>query len=468
MPEDNELLCDTSEGPKWLPISRELARVLCPDSPPGVLPSNFNLALAPASLEEASRDLDVVGLPRLEQTGNGLVEAGVVSGFAVVAGEIDDGELEGEDDELVDVAQPGTQESSESRQLDRRGGGTVDVPSETGGVDEAPAAFDASPKVREPGVSGTGSQIGSDDPRADGPVTPIVPLTGGEAERQARRATSPSTSASQGRLRSYIVPEGRPTPSPGPSHDGISALDAAGIARVLRFEEEQGRQPKEMPHHHPGYDIESRVGEQVHRLIEVKSTAGPWDSYGVGLSSTQFASAQEHRGRYWLYVVEHAESDQEFKIHRIQNPAGRVDQFLLDAEWARVGEAHGLPDVEFFLQEDVQPYKGWVPLRRLTESPIESQNGARWVPCSNPEVALGWYAVQLLGHALEPTYPLGSVVLIRPASGEDPGEGTLVVAELWGDEDPETRAMTTVRHWWPETDRESKETLFVNLAGDSC
>jgi hypothetical protein len=115
------------------------------------------------------------------------------------------------------------------------------------------------------------------------------------------------------------------------------------MCRVLQFEESAGRLPSEMPHNHPGYDIEScsKVGA-VERYIEVKSLKGDWDTYGRGLSRSQFIKAQELKNRYWLYVVERAEQDN-FRISRIQNPAGRVGEFLYDDGWRDLAEADNIP-----------------------------------------------------------------------------------------------------------------------------
>ena len=93
-----------------------------------------------------------------------------------------------------------------------------------------------------------------------------------------------------------------------------------------------------MPHTHPGYDVESRnPSGTIERFIEVKSCPGDWDRKGVALTKTQFEKAMEMGDKFWLYVVEHAETGN-FNIIRIQNPGRLVNQFFYDDGWRVVGE----------------------------------------------------------------------------------------------------------------------------------
>lgn len=57
----------------------------------------------------------------------------------------------------------------------------------------------------------------------------------------------------------------------------------------------------------------------------------------VGLSRTQFECARERGADYWLYVVEHA-GDEDARIVRIQDPAGRARTFTFDKGWLDVAE----------------------------------------------------------------------------------------------------------------------------------
>ncbi|MGA2243013.1 MAG: DUF3883 domain-containing protein [Verrucomicrobiota bacterium] len=128
------------------------------------------------------------------------------------------------------------------------------------------------------------------------------------------------------------------TESSGAKQEHRENLNRAGVNRVLEHETKSGRNPTEMPHTHPGYDVESKnqLGG-IERFIEVKSCPGDWDRKGVALTKTQFEKAVDEGDRFWLYVVERAEADN-FNIIRIQNPGRLVNQFFYDDGWREVGE----------------------------------------------------------------------------------------------------------------------------------
>ena len=77
----------------------------------------------------------------------------------------------------------------------------------------------------------------------------------------------------------------------------------------------------------------------VSRYIEVKSMSGRWNNtYGV-LSRPQFEKAREIGDRFWLYVVERAESD-DFQVHRVQGVALKANRFMFDDGWRAMAEAN--------------------------------------------------------------------------------------------------------------------------------
>jgi hypothetical protein len=121
-----------------------------------------------------------------------------------------------------------------------------------------------------------------------------------------------------------------------------SAIDRAGMAAVEQHERTAGRHPEAQPPNNPGFDIASSnsAGETL-RLIEVKSLTGGWGAGGLPkLTPTQWELALKERRRYWLYVVEYADSDAPV-IHRIQDPAGAVTRYVVDPGWAVLGEPEG-------------------------------------------------------------------------------------------------------------------------------
>jgi hypothetical protein len=105
---------------------------------------------------------------------------------------------------------------------------------------------------------------------------------------------------------------------------------------VLQYERQQGRNPKSMPHHNPGYDVESSAPMEPMRYIEVKGMDGDWDVDGVPLSPRQFQYARDKADQFWLYVVEHARRHERVKIHPIKNPNHQIAQFRFDHGWKKV------------------------------------------------------------------------------------------------------------------------------------
>jgi len=91
-----------------------------------------------------------------------------------------------------------------------------------------------------------------------------------------------------------------------------------------------------MPKNHTGYDIESKDREgKIVRYIEVKGTSGAWGSDGVGVTAPEFEAARTHGERYWLYVVEYADTEGAV-LHRVRDPAGTVSDFFFDGGWRAV------------------------------------------------------------------------------------------------------------------------------------
>jgi len=115
----------------------------------------------------------------------------------------------------------------------------------------------------------------------------------------------------------------------------------------MQYEREQGRRPREMPPRHEGYDIESdNEDDNVERIIEVKSLPGEWLDAEAGLTKPQVEKARQLRHQYWLYVVEYALDNDRCRIHAIQDPYGKANQFLFDPGWCQVEEHDGSPSID--------------------------------------------------------------------------------------------------------------------------
>jgi hypothetical protein len=130
-----------------------------------------------------------------------------------------------------------------------------------------------------------------------------------------------------------------------PDPDGLvqqarMVLEEKAIAFIIADEPNLQRTPT----NNPGYDLfEAAPDAQPNRWCEVKAMTGSLDDRPVGLSRTQFECAREHRDDYWLYVVEHA-GDEEARIVRIQDPAGKARTFTFDHGWINVAELDDTAD----------------------------------------------------------------------------------------------------------------------------
>ncbi|MCS7017041.1 MAG: helicase-related protein [Gemmatales bacterium] len=90
--------------------------------------------------------------------------------------------------------------------------------------------------------------------------------------------------------------------SPHEAEELKRRVEAAGMAYVLAYEQQQGRQPRDVSAECLGYDIISTSDTET-RFIEVKSFAqtGPLE-----LTQHEWQMAQRLGDRYWLYVIENA------------------------------------------------------------------------------------------------------------------------------------------------------------------
>jgi hypothetical protein len=118
----------------------------------------------------------------------------------------------------------------------------------------------------------------------------------------------------------------------GLDQEARMALEAHAVDFILSREPAWQRTPT----HNPGYDLyQADEHGQAKCWCEVKAMTGSLHNRPVGLSRTQFEHAREHGEMYWLYVVEHAETDHA-RIVRIQDPAGKARTFTFDHGWLDV------------------------------------------------------------------------------------------------------------------------------------
>ncbi len=113
------------------------------------------------------------------------------------------------------------------------------------------------------------------------------------------------------------------------------AIEEKAIEHILEKEPQLERTST----NNPGYDL-FEAGSDGHpkRWIEVKAMTGSLNDRPAGLSHIQFECAREHRGNYWLYVVEHVGVSKQTRILRIQDPAGNARTFTFDHGWLCIAE----------------------------------------------------------------------------------------------------------------------------------
>lgn len=112
-------------------------------------------------------------------------------------------------------------------------------------------------------------------------------------------------------------------------------IEEAAIGRILDLEP----QLKRTPAGNAGFDLyeEDALGA-ASRWVEVKAMTGSLADRPVGLSRTQFDLAVKKGGAYWLYIVERADDDDQFKVLRIQDPATRTRTFTFDRGWVSAAQ----------------------------------------------------------------------------------------------------------------------------------
>lgn len=299
--------------PPWPSIARELALFLAPDSEVGPLASGIKEVLAATTEQHARSILDELGFAEVETSSVEISPEGEY--IDDLGGENAPAEIElpGSDQETEEV---GTYQSMAPHTSEE-----VKKAVEINLGPDAPTSLPPS-ETSQPHRETTQSRNGKQHAHP--------------SNRRSEKSESHKSSAGTSKLRTYVYHVGDEN---GNSPDSNlfaqrSAIDHAGVNRVIIEEQKSRRIAKEMPANNPGYDVESRDGSgEIVRYIEVKSLSGAWGEKGISLTRTQFEKARELGERYWLYVVEWADQDEKFRIYRIQNPANQVNQFLYDNGW---------------------------------------------------------------------------------------------------------------------------------------
>jgi hypothetical protein len=201
------------------------------------------------------------------------------------------------------------------------------------------------PPVPDPG--GQDPVTSGDGKRGDGRGTGAGSGGGGGTGPGGHRDGENKGHGSAGAKRTPGGAGGRPFISYVGAHPDAEDPDPDGLDQAARVALEQKaidfiltREPewRRTPTHNPGFDLyQADELADATRRCEVKAMTGSLKDRPVGLSHTQFECAREHRESYWLYVVEHA-GDDNARIVRIQDPAGKAHTFTFDHGWISIAE----------------------------------------------------------------------------------------------------------------------------------
>lgn len=176
------------------------------------------------------------------------------------------------------------------------------------------------------------------DTRSGSPVAVQVPaawmrrLTLSAWAPEARplvRIGPPEQMASAGFEPPVEILPGEVRDAPGdPEQERRLEVERAAIGLILERENWLRAEPD-----NPGFDLYRGDGQGRKTLYcEVKALSGSLDDAPARLTPNEFRCAWEHRGAYWLYIVENL-AGQEPRIVRIQDPAGMAARFTFGPEW---------------------------------------------------------------------------------------------------------------------------------------
>lgn len=319
-----------------IPVAREISRAIAPDLDPSELAPLIVTVLDAISAEDAMHRLDDYGIASVIDVDRETIASNVA---VDVIKEHKDDQLSDED--VRDIAEP--------HQVDAGHGVHSQSASALGDND---VEDEAHQEVTNAGARDHSASTSPDSSNRGGGAS-----FGTEGTRFRRDANSGTTGVGQKdrgragsatRMRSYVLfGDDSAHGTNGDESPDALEIDRAGVDRVLAYERSRGREPEEQDHTNPGFDVLSRGNDsQIARRIEIKSIRGEWTIRGVMLSARQFREAKEYADQFWLYIVENAEDDDLYRIHRVKDPVNRIDFFGFDSGWEALRE----PDVDLDAQ----------------------------------------------------------------------------------------------------------------------
>jgi hypothetical protein len=440
-------------------VAVQLTPLLCPSARPDAVAPALKGVLAATTPDEAERELGLFGFADLDRE----VAERVLSKPAHVAAD-EDADHDDDSDEL-DV-EDDVESESESDQS------AIDSP-----APEAEAEAEADEIVteadREDEFDGVDSeavpeprQVRGDDTDQD---VERPSLRRGRARRTTpRREPKPRTGVETTPWRTWVSGgKGAEADAREEHPERVAArrkVEEAGVARVIQYERDHGREATPMPPNNRGFDLESRKGpgRPVLREIEVKSLGSSWEAeWGRGgnppqLSRPQFMESVDN-GRRWLYVVENALDDDGWGIYPIQQVGLKATSFLFDHGWKEGADQPDAPGLDHEIPEpklpsvdgrtwpqegadpenDI-PFVPWDTLPSFLEGSEEERVPSRWYAPPDDVGEADW-ATQQIDYSMGALAPFGSILTIRKSEG-DFVDGQVVLANV-GDGDGQRLAV---------------------------
>ncbi|MBE7556762.1 MAG: DUF3883 domain-containing protein [Anaerolineales bacterium] len=324
----------------WPAIAREMASAIKPIGEIGGLAGGIKEVLASASMKEAERSLDELGYPPLQEHLQTEVEpSATIQGLG---GEVLPAE-ESTDPTVGDTGLPETPAGVEET-LQPGAGGNIGSATPSGET-ASPTSGDGISETSSETTAGSTATTGSGTSSGDGRPSTTTGTGSGDPGRKSLPKRKPT-----GGLRTYVSSNNGDTPSTSDpdGHQRRTTIGQIGVDRVLAYETECGRTARdtnETHRNHPGYDVESTDTEGNVRYIEVKSMEGYWSRRTpASVTRAQFGKAQELGDQFWLYVVEFAPDDERYQVFPIQDPFGKVNQYLFDDGWQELAEIEEQPE----------------------------------------------------------------------------------------------------------------------------
>jgi hypothetical protein len=111
--------------------------------------------------------------------------------------------------------------------------------------------------------------------------------------------------------------------------------ERAGAQLLQRFFEEKGLKCNSVEDNDVGYDFEVPIGNRT-LCIELKTSRDKWRGWEHSLSPNEFKTALAKGEDYFLCVIDRIFEEGSREIYFIQNPAGKITDYLFDAPWKAV------------------------------------------------------------------------------------------------------------------------------------